>query len=101
MSRPAISLVRLSPSRIPVAKGEKPILTTYYHERTPIRVNAGLRVDRAVSRAVGHLESGKYPLADAVEVFDRETGRLHAVIRKGTRETTIIYSRKESEAPHV
>ncbi len=74
-----------------------PIRTVYYLRREVVHVNAAKHANSAVERAVGHMQIDDYG-ASACEVFDHESGKLHAVLTNarvnGKLEMRIVYKRE-------
>lgn len=73
------------------------IQTTFYQGRTVVKVNTAVHANSAVLRCVDHMQLNHYS-ATAAEVFDNQSGVLHAVIHRSvTGRITIIYKREVKE----
>lgn len=59
----------------------RPIKTMYFMGRDGVQTNSASNPLRAVSRCVEHLRLNSYA-ATVAEVFNADTGTLHAVVRR-------------------
>jgi hypothetical protein len=73
---------------------KRTINTAYYDAKhNLIRNNASSDANRAVATCVLHMQVNQYAAASA-EVYDNETGELHAAIKRSVNTTiTITYRR--------
>lgn len=73
------------------------IKTVYYRRGQDPRVNRSTDANRAVATCVLHMQINQYG-AHAAEVYDDETGALHAAIKRSVTGTiTIVYSRDPAQ----
>ena len=74
-----------------------PIRTVYRLGRETRKINAAGSGTTAVPRAVMHMRSNLYE-ASVAEVYNHDTGKLHAVLRRSvTGKVTILYETKYHE----
>lgn len=74
-----------------------PIRTIYRLGRETQRINAAGSGTTAVPLAVMHMRCNSYE-ADVAEVFNNDTGKLHAVLRRSvTGKVTILYETEYHE----
>jgi hypothetical protein len=73
---------------------KRTIKTVYYgHAHDSLRVTRGTDANRAVANCVLHMQVNHYG-AHAAEVYDDETGELHAAIKRSVSgKLTIVYQR--------
>jgi len=57
------------------------ITTTFYNRLDVVKVNNAVHANNAVLRCIDHLQINQYDATHA-EVFDSESGVLHAVIKR-------------------
>jgi hypothetical protein len=60
----------------------------------PVRVNSSSNANVAVARCILHLQIGHYN-ADAAEVYDDETGELHAQIKRSVNGNIVIVYKRD------
>jgi hypothetical protein len=69
------------------------IKTVFYTQREVVKTNSGNDANMAVARCILHMQINRYG-ATTAEVYDSETGELHAAIRRHMNGTiTIQYKR--------
>lgn len=72
---------------------ERGIKTVYYRKDESPKVNRSKDANRAVGTCVLHMQINQYG-AHAAEVYDAESGELHAAIKRSiTGKITIVYNR--------
>ena len=74
------------------------IQTTYYLGNTVKQINRAAHARSAVLRAVDHMQMNDYHAAVA-EVFDLETGELHAVLTYSAAGQLAIVFRRDPKDP--
>jgi hypothetical protein len=76
----------------------KPIKTVYYDRRAqPLQINRSMDPNRAVAQCVLHMQINHYG-ASAAEVYDNETGELHAAIKRSIQgNLSIVYQRNPQD----
>ena len=73
------------------------IKTVFYADKEIVKTNSGTDANMAVARCILHMQINRYG-AQVAEVFDSETGELHAAIRRHVSGTiTITYKRDPSQ----
>lgn len=77
------------------------IKTVYYDRKgVPLKVNRSRHANRAVATCVMHMQVNHYG-ATAAEVYDEETGELHAAmkrkIREGKANLDIVFERNPQD----
>jgi hypothetical protein len=73
--------------------GKYQIKTTFYQGKNLIRVNHAKFANAAVIRAVGHMQTNHYG-ATVAEVYDEQTGELHAVLTRSVSGMKILFKRE-------
>lgn len=68
------------------------IQTTYYAGKHVVKNNTAVHSNTAVLRCVDHMQLDHYE-ASVAEVFDNDTGTLHAVIKRNTKGIVIVFKR--------
>jgi hypothetical protein len=72
---------------------KRSIKTIYYRHNDDPKINRSKDANRAVGTCVLHMQINQYG-AHAAEVFDAETGELHAAIKRSVNgKITIVYNR--------
>lgn len=74
-------------------QGETGIKTVYHIRDGSTKVNRSLNANRAVSRCVDHMQIDHYN-AHLAEVYDAETGELHAQLKWCNDGTLRIYLKR-------
>lgn len=69
------------------------IKTVYYLGRSVVKINRAAHDNSAVLRCIDHMQLNDYA-ATSAEVFDENTGTLHAVIRRVMNTNTIVIAFK-------
>ena len=69
------------------------IRTDYYNGKELIKTNRATYPNSAVLRCVDHMQLNDYG-ATTAEVFDEDTGELHAVVKFGQEQINILYKRE-------
>jgi len=70
------------------------IITVYYFDKEPVRVNHSVYANNAVPRCVYHMQLNWYE-ANVAEVFDGVSGVLHAVVRRSVDGSIRIVFKRE------
>jgi triacylglycerol esterase/lipase EstA (alpha/beta hydrolase family) len=73
--------------------GKYKIKTTFYNGRNLIRVNHAKHSNAAVVRAVDHMQTNHYG-ATVAEVYDEQSGELHAVLTRSISGMKIVFKRE-------
>lgn len=73
------------------------IQTTYYFNKMVVKNTASLHANNAVPNCVKHLQTNDYE-ANVAEVYDSETGELHAVITRRVNGSIVIIFKREVKA---
>lgn len=73
------------------------IQTVYYSGKRVLKVNSALFANNAVLHCVNHMQLNHYNKATVAEVFDSESGILHAVIKRNVKGIAIAYKREITE----
>ena len=73
------------------------IQTVYYFGKEVVKRNRAMHANAAVVHCVSHMQLNTYE-AESAEVYDLETGVLHAVIRRTLKGMTIVYKRPVQES---
>lgn len=78
------------------------IQTVYYLGRTVMKTNQACNANSAILRCVEHLQFNHYD-ATLAEIFDHESGVLHAVLRRpiSGEKIDIVFKREVKETYHV
>lgn len=80
-----------------MAATTRPIKTVYHRRGDKPQVNRSSDANRAVGTAVLHMQINQYA-SHVCEVYDEETGELHAQIKRSVDGTLkIVYSRDPSK----
>ena len=82
-------------------QGSRSIETSYYrgnsNKKDLVKTNRAVHANSAVLRAVDHMQFNHYE-ATTAEVFDNDSGVLHAVLRRRmSGDIEILYKRKVKE----
>lgn len=72
----------------------RPIKTVYYRTGLDPQVNRSADANRAIATCVLHMQVNHYG-ARSAEVYDDETGELHAVIRRNISGTLTIIPKRD------
>mgnify|MGYP003575880546 CR=1 FL=1 len=72
------------------------IKTVFYYGKQVVKTNKASHANRAVLHCVNHMQLNTYEATHA-EVYDEETGVLHAVIRRTIKGIAILYKREVRE----
>jgi hypothetical protein len=79
---------------------QRNIKTHFYQNRKyhdPVQINSSTDANRAVAQCILHLQIARYD-ADSAEVYDDETGELHAQIKRNMHgDITILYKRSPAD----
>lgn len=73
--------------------GKFHIKTTFYKGKTLLKINHAKHANAAVVRAVGHMQTNHYG-ATVAEVYDEQTGELHAVLTRSISGMKIVFKRE-------
>lgn len=84
----------MAKTRIP-AFGTRPIKTRYYRgKHTPVKETSARWANKAVPNAIAHMQVNEYD-ATSCEVWDDDTGELHAVIKRSIKgNIEIVFHRR-------
>jgi hypothetical protein len=75
----------------------RPIQTSYFFRSDLVKTNNAKHANSAVLRCVDHMQLNHYG-ATSAEVFDNQTGELHAVVaRSMDSKITILFKREVKE----
>lgn len=69
------------------------IQTTFYVGKKVVKNNTAMYANSAVLRCVDHMQTNHYH-ASVAEVFDNDTGELHAVIKRNIKGIVIVFKRE-------
>lgn len=79
--------------------GKYQIKTTFYKGKNLIKTNHSKHSNSAVIRAVGHMQTNQYG-ATVAEVYDEESGELHAVLTRSVSGMKIVFKREIEGSLH-
>lgn len=69
------------------------VVTQYWQGNSPLKQTHSIHPDRAMCRAVAHLQTDEYS-ASYAEVFHKGTGRLFGIFHRTPNRITILYKAK-------
>lgn len=72
----------------------RPIVTSYYRGKALVKATMSSHPNNAVVNAIGHMQINEYQ-ATTCEVYDGDSGELHAVIRRKMNADIEILFRRE------
>lgn len=76
---------------------ERNIQTTFFWHKKVVKINKASYANSAVLRCVDHLQFNQYDATHA-EVFDSNSGVLHAVIKRSMKgDLTVLFKREVAE----
>lgn len=76
---------------------ETGIKTVYHRRNEPPKITRALNANRAVATAVAHMQINQYG-SHLCEVYDSETGELHAIIKRSVNGRLTIDFQRDPRA---